>query len=148
MNIEDVLNKDLVIMLDTTAKNAALSEMITLITNTNQDLDPQELNEKLFYRESLMSTGVGLGLAVPHVRLEGVKQQIVAVGLSSKGIDDYESVDDEQIHLVVMIVGPKGEHKQHISLLANIVSLFKDNERKQSILSAHRSEELYAALKG
>ena len=95
-----------------------------------------------------MSTGIGLGLAVPHVRLEGGDEQMVAVGLSPEGIDDYESVDKSIVRLVVMIIGGKGQHKEHISLLASIVSLFKNDAVRASILASKTEQELYSALTG
>jgi len=95
-----------------------------------------------------MSTGLGLGLAVPHVRFSGVKSPIVIAGIQPAGISDYESLDGNPVNIVIMIIVGENQHKQHIRLLSMIASRLKDNDLKQALLSAKNGDEIYSLLAG
>ena len=105
--------------------------------------DTTKLKESIFYREKLMSTGIGLGIAVPHVRIEGVKEPIVAIGISHNGISDYESIDDQTVKIVVMIVAGKGQHKEYIQLLSQIAARLKDEHIRRNLIEAKNPDEIY-----
>ena len=93
-------------------------------------------------------TGIGLGIGVPHVRLEGVPSLSMAVGIHPTGVDDYESLDGEPVRIIVLIVGGKKQHSDYIRLLANLVAVLKDEARRQSLLSATTTDEVYRLLVG
>ena len=111
-------------------------------------LDIEKLKKELFYREQLMSTGIGLGLAIPHVRFKGVKSPIVLAGVQSDGIADYESIDNEPVKIVIMIIVGENQHREHIRLLSMIVGRLKDGNLKDSLISAADGAELYGLLTG
>jgi mannitol/fructose-specific phosphotransferase system IIA component (Ntr-type) len=143
-----ILSRELTCLLSATAKEQALLELIDLISGTGRVQDIENLRKSIFYREELMSTGIGLGIAVPHVRIEGVTDPVVAVGICPEGISDYESIDDELVRIVVMIVAGKQQHKTYIKLLAGIVERLKTGNVIDRLCASRDPEEIYRILAG
>ena len=146
MILSNVLNKERIVFLDCTTKTEALISLIDSLSNALEIDNKEELAEGIFYREELMSTGIGLGIAVPHVRLASVKNIVMSAGICRKPLQDYESLDGQPINFVFMIVAGKDQHIQHLKLLASISSLFKDEKFRNSLLHVKSTDEFYSIL--
>ena len=107
-------------------------------------IDIEELKKELFYREQLMSTGLSIGIAVPHVRFSGVNDPLIIIGIQPEGIRDYDSLDGQPVTIVVMIIVGKDQHKQHIRLLSMISARLKDAELRNKLLAAKDGDEIYS----
>ena len=94
--------------------------MIDVLATSAQVRDKDELADAVFKREAIMSTGIGLGMAVPHVRIASVDELVMAIGISRPGIHDYASLDDKPVHLVFLIAAPKGQHAEYLRLLSGL----------------------------
>ncbi len=123
--IGNVLDPDRLCIIDTATKTEALQTMIAVLDTSPSIEDREALAQAVFKREDLMSTGIGLGLAVPHVRLPSVREIVMAVGIAPAGIADYVSLDDKPVHVVFLIAAPEGAHVQHLRLLSAISSRAK-----------------------
>ena len=93
-----------------------------------------------------MSTGIGLGIAVPHARIKGIKDLVMAVGVCREGITDYETIDNVPVKIVVLIIAGEGQHKAYIRVLSLIVTKLKKVETREKILEAKDEEEIYKIL--
>ena len=93
------LSPETILIKEIDSKNEALHELITLLSNSSHVLNYQSLEKGIFERESIMSTGIGLGVAVPHVRSDAVSNLIMAVGIFKKGILDYKSLDEKPVKI-------------------------------------------------
>lgn len=96
----------------------------------------EELAWGIFHRESLMSTGIGNGIAAPHVRLPNVEDSFLALGVCPDGISDYQSLDSQPVRLVFMIVVRKDQKSLHLKILSTISALFYDGRLKAAFLAA------------
>jgi len=148
MELRNALSKDQICILKGKTKEEVLLELIELVDKSEEVEDIAKLKESIFYRESLMSTGIGLGIAIPHVRIEGVKDLVVAVGISHDGIPDYESLDGQTIKIIVMILAGENQHKEYIKLLSQIVSRLKSNNVIEALVNAKNIDEIYNIFAG
>ena len=96
------LTPERTIVLNASDKRSVLNSLIELLAKTPQITSKAELADGIFRREALMSTGIGLGIAIPHVRLASVTGMVMAASLVPGGISDYESLDNQPVRLVVM----------------------------------------------
>jgi len=87
-------------------------------------LDPLAVEAVVVEREKTMSTGLTKGVAIPHGRLAGLKEPVVALGFSRMGID-FNSLDGSPVYLVVMILTPLEDADAQIHLLAEVARTFK-----------------------
>lgn len=142
----DIVTSDRVVMLETGDKRQALEALVDRLAASPQVKDAAALREEIFYREELMSTGIGSGVAVPHVRLDSVTDLVMAVGLSPEPIADYESLDDEPVRLVFMVAARVDQHAQYLKTLSALSALVKDATVREALLGATDSEAAYRIL--
>lgn len=142
------LDRKNVLFLKASTKKEALSELTGALAKNSGITDTKELEEGIWQREKLMSTGIGLGIAVPHVRIKSVKDPVLAVGLSSEGIRDYESLDDNPVKIIIMIAAGEKQHAMYISLLSAVTSVLKEASVRDKILASASTEEIYSTLTG
>ena len=148
MKLEDVVLKECCFHLSESNKTEVLIEMMECLHKSGYVDDLDSLKKEIFYREQLMSTGIGVGIGIPHVRLKGIENPLIAVGLKKSGISDYESIDKEDVRIVVMIIVGEFQHKEHIRLLSQIMEKLKEKEARETLIQAESSEEIYSFLTG
>ncbi len=142
--LERALTPERVCFLESTTKDAALRDMIAVLATSQRVHDQDALTDAVFKREDIMSTGIGLGLAVPHVRIASVSELVMAIGISRPGISDYVSLDDKPVHVVFLIAAPEGQHFEYLKLLAAISSRAKALEGR--LLDCSGTSALYELL--
>ena len=80
ISLENIIPPERVKVLEATDKESALREMAALISTAPEVQDPERLLEAIFEREEIMSTGIGLGIAIPHAKISAVTDFVVALG--------------------------------------------------------------------
>jgi PTS system nitrogen regulatory IIA component len=99
----------------------------------------------LMARERLGSTGIGDGIAIPHGKIGGIADLMIAIGRSNKGVD-FNAMDGKPVHLFFLLMAPENSSGQHLKVLARISRLLKDNLLKNSLVEAKSSDELFNLL--
>lgn len=141
--LEAVLTPERVALLDTTLKEDALEALIDLLATADEVHSREELATEIYRREELMSTGIGFGVAVPHVRLDSVDNLAMAMGVAREAIADYESMDAEPVRIVCMIAARSDQHARHIKALAAISRRLRDSDFRKRILDSSSAREVY-----
>lgn len=120
------VDRDLVRIFDgTPGKRQALDELVDALgSKTDLVSDIDELRKAVFAREEVMSTGIGQGVAIPHVRVDAVKQPSVAVGIARNGID-FGTLDNEPVKIIVLFAMPAGSQRVYLGLLAQVMLALK-----------------------
>jgi mannitol/fructose-specific phosphotransferase system IIA component (Ntr-type) len=135
-----------VVLLSGTTKAEALGQLIDRLAQGGVGVSGEALSQAVWKREALMSTGVGQGIAVPHVRMPGVPRTTMAVGVSRRGIADYESLDGKPVHIIVLIAATEGDHEGYIRLLASTTDVLKQQELRESVVEAEKPEDIFRVL--
>ena len=120
--------------LKATDKESVIKELVTLLKDIGEISDQEKIVEIILEREKLGSTGIGQGIAVPHAKTDDVKQIVVAFGLSQKGVN-FESLDEEPVYLIFLVLAPVDATGMHLKLLAKIARLLKDKVFRNSLKS-------------
>lgn len=144
MQISKYLSVDRCGFADGATKHEAINEIIEWAARSPDVTDPHELTQALWRREGLMSTGIGLGVAVPHVRIPSVKKMVMAVAIHRDGLPDYGSMDGKPVQILVLIAAAGGQHAEYLQLLSEVVDLLKKDPFRESLLNAETPEEIYA----
>jgi PTS system nitrogen regulatory IIA component len=143
MDIKTALKKEYICLLKNNNKQEVLMEIIRLLEKSGEIKNIEKLKEGIFYREGLLSTGIGLGIAIPHVRIEGIQQLIMAVGINQQGIKDYEAIDDKPVWIVIMIIAGKEQHREYIRLLSKIVTKLKSGNTLVELQKTNTPDAIY-----
>ena len=142
IKIFKLLSPDRVKILQTKNKAEALTEICRMLATAGSIKDSAELERAVFERERIMSTSIGLGIAIPHVRLKSVIEMTMAVGVVRNGID-YEAFDDLPVNIIFMIAAPEGSHREYLSVLARLALLLKNSAIRNTILNAESAGDIY-----
>lgn len=145
--LNKVLHKSRIKILDrVTLKKDAIDILADCFINVPGVKDKQELIDALLYREHLMSTGIGLGVAVPHVRLPNVKSLSLAVGISRNDITDYDALDNKPVRIIMMVIAGKGQHQDYIRLLGYLSSILKNNDARDRLIASASVDQIFNVL--
>ena len=135
MQIMDFLSKKaIVIDIKSTKKEDAIKELVDALLNSG-DIEKRcrnKLIESLMARESLGSTAIGQGIAIPHAKSDCVDKLVAAFGISKKGVD-FDSLDGEPAYIFFLLVAPQDSAGPHLKALARISRLLKDKYFRDSL---------------
>ena len=145
---ETLISPDRILFLNYAAKKDALLALAENLSKAPQIKNPAELKNEIIKREELMSTAIGLGIAIPHVRLSSVTDLVVSVGVSYVDIVDFRALDDMPVRLLIMIAAANNLHAYYLKTLSFFSTLLKDKELFKSILKAKTAAEVYSLLTG
>jgi len=132
--------------IESTDKYKAIEELTLVFDNTNVCRDTQSLIQALKEREQIMSTGIGFGIAIPHAKINTVREMAFSIGISRKGID-FDSMDGLPVHLVILVAAGEKQHKEYLRLMSNIMSIIKKDDIKDKIINAASADEIIDILK-
>ena len=127
-------------------KRDALVELANNLATAPQVKNASELSVEIIKREELMSTAIGRGIAIPHVRLSSVTDLVMSVGICKNDIIDFQAIDDTPVRLLVMIAASYNQHAYYLQTLSFISSKLKDKELREGLLNAQTPMEAYELL--
>jgi len=122
------------------SKRALLTEMAGMLSS----MDPDLVLEVIMAREKLGSTGMGHGVAIPHGRMEGLNEPVVVVAIHQQGVD-FDAIDGEMVHIVVILLVPDDDNQAHLQLLATLARLLQQDTVRNHLREA-QSEQVVASL--
>ena len=146
LDLIHVLAPERVLILESTTKKEALQVMMDCLGTAPQIQDHQALVQGILYREELMSTGIGMGIAVPHVRLVSVTDPVMCAGICRSPLTDYESLDGVPVRLIFMIAAGQHQHTEHLRLLSSLSLRFKSETLRNALMSAPDPLTFYQLL--
>ena len=126
-------------------KNEALSELVDTVIHGGLKVDYSSIVEILKQRESLGSTGIGEGIAIPHGKISSLDNIIVAFGRSIEGIA-YDAIDGKPVHLLFLLLAPENSAGQHLKILAKISRMSKETDFRRKLLQAKSQSDLYKII--
>ncbi len=121
-------------------KNDSLKELVELLDKEGKVKDPALLLEELIERESLSSTGIGEGVALPHKLSSAMDRTVMACGVSKKGLN-FDAVDKKRVHLVFLIAGPSTAAKENLVILSKLSRLLHDPGFRSRLLCSESPEK-------
>ncbi len=142
---ESLKKEAVIIDTESQDKEEALNRIINRACEVFHITDCDSIISSIIDRESKLSTGIGLGIAVPHCRSDKVQKIIMAVMLHPSGIE-YNSVDGQPVHLIFLIVSPIHDVQGHIAYLSAISHAVSDDETRMRLLGSQTPDELYENL--
>lgn len=145
MEVQELLSPNAVVRsLRTTSKKHALQELAKVAARFIT-VPERAIFDVLLERERLGTTGVGHGIAIPHVRLAGVTRVMAIFARLEKPIA-FDSVDDEPVDLIFMLLAPKDAGADHLKALALVSRLMRDGELCAKLRGTDNADALYALL--
>ena len=146
MKISELLSPEAVVAdLQSRDKGKVLAELTDALIACDESLQRDEVIQVLQERERLGSTVIGDGVAIPHGKLKGIPELMLAFGRSRAGVD-FDSMDGKPAHLFFLLVAPEESVGVHLKTLARISKLLKDSAIRQKLLDAGSQKDLYQII--
>jgi fructose-specific phosphotransferase system IIA component len=103
----------------------------------------EEIQQALIAREKTMTTGIGKGVAIPHCKLTSIKEIILLMATSQKGIN-FDSIDNLPAKIIVMLLVPANKADKHVKVLSSIARILSDEDFKQQLTQFENANDLLA----
>jgi PTS system nitrogen regulatory IIA component len=145
MEITDLLTQESVhIALRATSKKQALQELAHLASSVT-GLHERTIFEILLERERLGTTGVGKGIAIPHGKLAEL-ERLHGLFVRLDQPVDFESVDDQPVDLIFLLLAPESAGADHLKALARVSRLLRDPNTCEKLRDSPDPESVFALL--
>lgn len=146
MKITELLKKEFILeQLKAKSKQEVLAELAGVFVKGKIKFDSGAMLRVLMEREKLGSTGIGDGVAIPHGKLAGLDEILVAFGRSREGIA-FEALDGKPVHLFFLLMAPENSAGQHLKALAKISRMLKDREFRKKLLETQMHDDLVRVI--
>ena len=147
MNLSDLLKPDAVLpSLHAQSKKQVLQEVAGAAARLT-GRGEREVFDTLLQRERLGSTGVGQGVAIPHGKLRNLDRLVGVFARLARPVD-FDSVDDQPVDLVFVLLAPETAGADHLKALARIARILRDPAMAQKLRAALDADGIYAMLTG
>ena len=146
VQLQAILSPDRILFLDFPSKRDVLLELAKNLATAPQIKNSQELASEIVKREELMSTAIGKGIAIPHIRLQSVTDLVVSIGISRVDVADFNPLDDEPVRFILMIAAAYNQHASYLQTLSFFSSKLKDRDLRDSLLQSKTADEVYNLL--
>ncbi|PIS02393.1 MAG: PTS sugar transporter subunit IIA [Chlamydiae bacterium CG10_big_fil_rev_8_21_14_0_10_42_34] len=144
MRISDYLDSRLITFLDVDTRDEAILALIDLLEKEEHLPDREMFTKAIFDREELVSTGIGMGVAVPHAKLKDFTDFFIVVGVQQKKGLEWNALDKAPVRLIFMIGGPEDKQTEYLQILSLLTSAIRDVDLRKKLLAAQSTEEAFA----
>ncbi|MHC4551365.1 MAG: PTS sugar transporter subunit IIA [Planctomycetota bacterium] len=149
MKLSDIICVDAIVAsLESTDRDAVIKELVAALgeTKTIKKKDIDALADAVVQRENEASTGIGKGVAVPHVKHDGIKDPIAAIGCSAEGID-FTSLDKQPVYSVFLLLSPADNPDKHLRAMETIFKNLQKDDFRRFLRQAQSVQDVTEAVK-
>lgn len=149
MDLGDILSKEQIIPdLQAADRWQAIDELINNLVATGKiKAEHREaITAVVRKRETSMSTGIGFGIGIPHASTDLIYEVVGALGRSKKGVD-FNALDNQPVHLVMLFLVPQGQFQKHLHTLANIAKMLHKSDFRQALEQAPDADTMLQAIR-
>lgn len=147
MRITDILSPSCVkVPVESAEKRAILDELVDLLAANGLCPDSEAVKRAVWERESVRSTGIGMGLAIPHGKSTSVNGLVLAIGKPKTPVE-FGSLDRKPVELVILLVSHPDRKDDHIQALGRISKIMTSPEFRARAYSATSAAELFGLFR-
>lgn len=145
--IAHYLDPELIAFIDVKTRDEALNALVALAEEKHKVSDRNGFYEAIIDREKIVSTGIGMAVAIPHAKLATYEDFFISIAILAHGVD-WNTIDGSPVRIVFMIGGPDDKQTEYLQILSGITSAVKEEERRKKIINASTPQEVMDLLVG
>ena len=147
IKISEYLKEERIVLdLKVSNKEEGIKTLAKVFKGQKEVVDFDRFLADIFERENLGTTGIGLGLALPHSRTQAINSFVIAIGRVPKGLE-FNSLDGEPVKLIFLMGTPKEEIQGYLKILAHLTRLLKREAFRTALVEAETSLEVIQIFK-
>lgn len=128
------MDSRLVVILNTATRDETLHKLVHQIYEAGKLNDEETFFRAILEREKIVSTGIGMGVAIPHAKLPSYDQFFIALGVLQKPVE-WHALDGVPVRIVFMIGGPDDKQNEYLQILSSLTQAIKKDETRKKILT-------------
>lgn len=136
-----------VAFLKATTRNDAIQELVDLLHANGTIANKEHFYQAIVEREKIVTTGIGMGVAIPHAKLPQFDDFFIAIGILKQGVD-WGAIDGTPVRLIFLIGGPDDKQTEYLQILSELTLALKDEERRKKLLTLDSPEAIFKIFKG
>lgn len=148
VTISHYLDPRLITFLTATSRDEALEVLIGKLDRAGKLKDKEAFHRAILEREKIVSTGIGLGVAIPHAKCSGYEDFFIAIGIQKKQGIEWNALDGSLVRIVFMIGGPEDKQTEYLKILSRLTTAIKDEERRKKLLKVVTPQEVINLFHG
>lgn len=148
MKFSDFVCFDAIVpQLQATDRDGAIAELVSSLTATGKlgKVDPAQMTKAVIKRENEASTGMGRGVAVPHIKNDGIKTVVATFGLSETGID-FSSLDKQPVYTVILLISPVDNPDLHLQAMEHVFKYLQQEKFRKFMRQCQSAEQIVDLL--
>lgn len=146
MQLTHYFDARLIYFMHPRSKEEALQFLVDEVSHLKHLPDTPRFYQTLLDREKIVSTGIGMGVAIPHAKISSYTHFFIAVGVLAKAID-WSSIDGAPVRIIFLIGGPDDKQTEYLKILSSLTTAIRNETLRKKILSSTSSEEIIALIK-
>ena len=146
LSIAKYLNENLISFLHVHTREEAIFELVEALHRNNKLKDKDEFLKAILEREKIVSTGIGMGVAIPHAKLTSLPNFFISVGIQKRQPLEWDSIDNSPVRLIFMIGGPEKQQKEYLEILSLITMAIKDEKLRKKLICAETPQKVLSDL--
>ncbi|MDA3885255.1 MAG: PTS sugar transporter subunit IIA [Candidatus Delongbacteria bacterium] len=146
MILSKLIKPENIIFIDQKKVNLTLVDLVNKASELSLIKDKKEFLDAILERENIVSTGIGLGIAIPHSKLESIDNFFIIIGILKNDIE-WKSIDSKPVKAVFMIGGPSNAQKKYLGILSKLMLLFKNPKIRNKLFTASVENDVVEIFK-
>ena len=144
---EFVIREAIVADLQSSTKEGVIREMVQSLQQAGHfaDCSAEEIVRSILRREQLGSTGIGRNIAIPHAKHAGADKLIGTIALSKTGVP-FDSIDGQNVHVLVLLISPQDRPGDHLRALENVVRSMRNEQFVQELRQSQSGDDVWQLL--
>lgn len=142
MRFAEYLDPRLITFLSSATRNEAIDSLIHLLEEADKIPSRENFRKALLEREELVSTGIGMGIAIPHAKMKELDDFFIAIGIQQKKGIEWNALDKAPVRLIFMIGGPDNRQTQYLQILSQLTSTIREVDLRKALLNTQSRKEI------
>lgn len=139
--ISDCISEDLILFTHATSRDALLTHLVENLSIAGKLHETEPFHKAIMDREAIVSTGIGMGVAIPHAKLPGYKDFFIAVAINEVPLE-WDALDGKPVHIVFMIGGPDNKQTEYLKILSQLTATIKDDTCREALFAATTPKQI------
>lgn len=146
IKISKYLDPRLVAFLDASSRDEAIRSLVDVVQQAELLQDKHSFYEAIIEREKIVSTGIGMGVAIPHAKLTAYDDFFIAIGILRKGLD-WNALDHTPVRVIFLIGGPDDKQTEYLRILSSLTHVIKDEQIRKKMLTMNSADAIIELFK-
>ena len=146
IKISSYLDDRSVSFLNVESRDLAIEKLVSHLHKHGRLIDKDLFHKAILEREKIVSTGIGMGVSIPHAKLPDFKEFFIAIVIQKEKAIEWNALDKAPVRLIFMIGGPEDKQNEYLQILSKLTQVIKNESLRKQIVGAKSAKDVIKLL--